>query len=114
MRTTKELLGARIREIRKGLKLSQEQLSEKVDVDPRYISRIELGKCYPSLEKLESIARALNVEMRELFEFMHMETTTATTTQDVEKLLEGIDDENQRQLVLRITKVVTRAVVSNI
>ena len=53
MRSTKELLGARIREVRKGAKLSQEQLAEKVDVDPRYISRIELGKCFPSLETLE-------------------------------------------------------------
>jgi transcriptional regulator with XRE-family HTH domain len=49
MRTTKECLGARIREIRKaeGNRFSQEQLAEKVDVDPRYISRIELGKCFP-------------------------------------------------------------------
>jgi len=44
MKSNKELLGARIRELRKGLKMSQEQLSELVDVDPRYISRIELGK----------------------------------------------------------------------
>jgi transcriptional regulator with XRE-family HTH domain len=113
MRPTKELLGARIREIRKGLQLSQEQLSEKVDVDPRYISRIELGKCYPSLETLESIARSLNVELRELFEFSHLETGI-TSTLIVDKLLTGLTDETQRQLVFRITKAVTRAVISNI
>ena len=71
MKSTKELLGGRIRELRKGLKMSQEQLSEKIDVDPRYISRIELGKCFPSLETLENIFRALNVEMRDLFDYGH-------------------------------------------
>ena len=60
MKNTKELLGGRIRELRKGLKMSQEQLSELIDVDPRYISRIERGNCFPSLETLENIARSLN------------------------------------------------------
>lgn len=72
MRNGKELLGARIREVRKGLKMSQEQLSEMVDVDPRYISRIERGNCFPSLDTLENIAQSLRVEMRELFDYGHL------------------------------------------
>ena len=112
MRTTKELLGARIREIRKGNQLSQEQLSEAVDVDPRYISRIELGKCFPSLEKLDAIAQALGVELRELFEFSHLIDTV--TTKELGTLLDDVDDENMRLLIFRITKAVKRAVTLNV
>lgn len=36
-----------------------------VDVDPRYISRIERGNCFPSLDTLENIAQSLCVEMRD-------------------------------------------------
>lgn len=113
MRTTKELLGARIREIRKGNKYSQEQLAEKVDVDPRYISRIELGKCFPSLETLEVIAQALCVELRELFDFNHL-ASDIVSIHEIEKLLDSIDDTEKQQLVLRITKAVTRAVRMNV
>jgi transcriptional regulator with XRE-family HTH domain len=38
MSETRVMLGKRIREIRKGCKLSQEQLSELVGVDFRYIT----------------------------------------------------------------------------
>ncbi|MFZ4856004.1 MAG: helix-turn-helix domain-containing protein [Desulfuromonadaceae bacterium] len=113
MKSTKELLGGRIRELRKGLKMSQEQLSELVDVDPRYISRIELGKCFPSLEKLESIAHALKAEMRELFDYEHHRDELEI--QDViSKILDGVEDRKQQQMILRITKAVTRSVVNDL
>lgn len=113
MKNTKELIGARIRELRKGLQLSQEQLSEKVDVDPRYISRIELGRCSPSLETLENIARALNVEMRELFDYRH-QNEKVDWQAEVEGLLNSASDDHQRRLILRIVRAVTRSVVNNI
>ena len=113
MKSTKELLGGRIRELRKGLKMSQEQLSEMIDVDPRYISRIELGKCFPSLEKLERIAEALNAEMRELFDYEHHREEL--DVQDViSKMLGAVEDKKQKQLILRITKAVTRSVVNDL
>ena len=44
MKTLKELLGSRIKEIRKLKRLSQEQLSERVGIDPKHLSRIEVGR----------------------------------------------------------------------
>jgi len=113
MKSTKELLGGRIRELRKGLKMSQEQLSEKIDVDPRYISRIELGKCFPSLETLENIARALKAEMKELFDYEH-HYEKLDYQDEISKMLGSVEDEKQRQLILRITKAVTRSVVNDL
>lgn len=101
MKSTKELLGGRIRELRKGLKMSQEQLSERIDVDPRYISRIELGKCFPSLEKLERMSHALNAEMRDLFDYDHHRDEL--NVQDVvSELLGAVKDKKQQQMILRI------------
>ena len=94
--------------------MSQEQLSEKIDVDPRYISRIELGKCFPSLETLENIARALDAEMRELFDYEHHHAEKLNCQDVISKMLGSVEDDKQRQLILRITKAVTRSVVNGL
>lgn len=106
MKTTKELLGARIKEVRKSRKISQEQLSEKVDVDPRYISRIEVGRSYPSLETLENIARALEVEVKELFDFSHQEARPDSIEQINTFLKEMTDDDLKK--ICRIVRVFVR------
>lgn len=113
MKNTKELLGGRIRELRKGLKMSQEQLSEKIDVDPRYISRIELGKCFPSLETLENISRALQVEMRDLFDYKHL-TESLNYEGEINSLIGLGESAQQKDLILRITRAVTRSVVNGV
>lgn len=113
MKSSKELLGERIRELRKGLKMSQEQLSELVDVDPRYISRIELGKCFPSLETLENIARALQVAMRELFDYEHL-GEGYSVSDNISGILDSVRDEQQRTMILKVVKAVKRAVLHDV
>jgi transcriptional regulator with XRE-family HTH domain len=71
MKTLKEQLGARIKEIRKAKGLSQEKLSEKIEIDPKHLSRIEVGRNFPSLDTLAKLAKALRVEIKEFFEFAH-------------------------------------------
>ncbi len=78
MESAKVLLGARIKELRKAKKLSQDQLSESIGIDPKHLSRIEVGKSYPYMETLESIAKSLDVEIKDLFEFRHLERDVAT------------------------------------
>lgn len=56
------IIGENIRKYRKLKNLSQEQLSELVDVTTDYISLIELSKRTPSLKKLYKIAEILEVE----------------------------------------------------
>lgn len=106
MKTTKQLLGARIKELRKFRGLSQEQLSEKVDIDPKYVSFIECGRSSPSLETMESIARSLEVEIKDLFEFAHLQAG-GVKVEEIEKLLEGADEEKKRT-ILKIIRAVVR------
>jgi transcriptional regulator with XRE-family HTH domain len=106
MKTTKELLGARIKELRKAKGLSQEELSEKVGIDSKHLSRIEVGKSYPSIDTLERIANALNVEIKDLFEFMH-QVRSKELTDNVSKLLKEADEDKAR-LILKIIRAVVR------
>lgn len=106
MKTTKELLGARIKELRRARGLSQDQLSEKVNIDPKHLSRIEVGKSYPSLNTLEKIAKALNVEIKDLFEYMH-EVKGKELTENITRLLKESDEEKLR-LILKITRAIVR------
>ena len=62
-------IGKFIATCRKNKKLTQEQLAEKVGIDPKSIRRIELGSNYPTPETLSAVASALNVEVYELFVF---------------------------------------------
>lgn len=64
-------MGKRLRELRKRKGLSQEKLSELIDVDPTTISNIENGKNYPSLNNLENILNALDSTFAEAFDFEH-------------------------------------------
>lgn len=102
MQTAKELLGMRIREVRKARQLSQEKLAEKVGVDPKQISRIEGGKSAPSLDTLAAIATHLQVEMKELFDFQHLVAGESMEDQAV-KLL-GLMDEKTKRLAVRLLR----------
>lgn len=65
----KKDLGKRIQIFRKQRRLTQESMSEVIGIDPKSLSEIERGNSYPSPETLTSIAKALNIELYELFVF---------------------------------------------
>ncbi|MEW6419864.1 MAG: helix-turn-helix transcriptional regulator [Nitrospirota bacterium] len=106
MKTTKESLGARIKELRKAKRLSQDQLSEKINIDPKHLSRIEVGKSYPSLDTLEKIAEALGVEIKDLFEFMH-HARSKEIGENISKLLKGVEEDKLR-LIFKVVKAIVR------
>ena len=68
----KQLLGKRIKELRKAANLTQEKLAELIDIETGSLSGIESGRHFPSLPTLEKIAINLNVELKALFEFKHL------------------------------------------
>lgn len=59
--------GLRVREIRKEKNLSQEELSFKADLHRTYIGMIERAEKNITLINIEKIAKALNVNLKELF-----------------------------------------------
>ena len=52
MSNQKELLGKRIKELRKQKGYTQDYLAEKLKIEPRQLSKLETGKHYPSFETI--------------------------------------------------------------
>ena len=65
--TTHKKLGQRIKELRKELNMTQEDLAFKVGVDRSYMGFIERGEKNPTLSRLVEIAKTLKVSLSELF-----------------------------------------------
>ena len=107
MKTKKELLGRRIKELRKLRKLSQEELSEQVNIDPKHLSRIEVGRGFPSLDTLKRLADVLNVDIKDLFEFSHKAQSQKELKETLSSLLKEADKERLR-LAVKIIKAVVR------
>ncbi len=61
--------GVRLREVRKEKGISQENLAFKADLELSQISRIERGIINTSLSQILTIAEALEIDVKELFEF---------------------------------------------
>lgn len=60
-------VGSRIKELRLGLKLTQEKLAFKAEVDKTYLNEVENGKRNISLINLEKIIKALEVSFEKFF-----------------------------------------------
>ena len=67
MTNLRQLVGSNIKIYRKARCLSQSKLAEYADTATNYISAIEAGRRFPSVEILEKIAAALTIDTPELF-----------------------------------------------
>ena len=67
MTNLKLLLAFNIKQHRTKLGFTQARLAEKADASTQYIAMIELGRKFPSLELLERIAAALDIDTLDLF-----------------------------------------------
>jgi transcriptional regulator with XRE-family HTH domain len=80
-----------MRHNRQLLGLSQAKLAEKIGTATNYISKIESEKQFPSVEMLEKIAVALNIDNAELFSTkLILANDTRGTDQDIPDELKKI------------------------
>lgn len=63
----KKKFGDKMRQIRKQVKISQEELAFRAKLHRTYISDVERGSRNISLENIEKIALALGVKSQDLF-----------------------------------------------
>ena len=64
---TKALFGSNLKRHRKVKKLSQEELSEKVGISVKHLSKIERGLTFISADLLEKLSNNLEVSIAQLF-----------------------------------------------
>jgi transcriptional regulator with XRE-family HTH domain len=99
-------LGARIKEERKVRGLTQEHLAEKVEITPRYLSRLEGGRQSPSIETLTKLAGIFEIELQELFDFRHIGTPKELRAR-LRKFMNELDEQKLR-LAVRLLKAVVQ------
>jgi transcriptional regulator with XRE-family HTH domain len=63
----KDVFGKNLKYYRKEKKLSQEQLSEKVDITVKHLSEIERGIVFASSSLIEKLAENLNIPIFAFF-----------------------------------------------
>lgn len=61
--------GAKLAYVRKSRKFSQIKLAELVDMNFNYIGQIERGEANITIRTMRVLADALDVELKELFDF---------------------------------------------
>jgi len=88
----KKLLGKRIKELRKNAGYTQEKLAELIDIETSSLSGIESGRHFPSLPTIERIANILNVEMKALFDFNHLQTIDIMKSKIIKNIDKLADD----------------------
>ena len=62
-------VGARIKELRHQLGISQEELADRANVHRTYIASLEVGKRNVSIVTLEKVVNALEVSLSKFFDF---------------------------------------------
>ena len=103
MSNQKELLGKRIKELRKQKGYTQDYLAEKLKIEPRQLSKLETGKHYPSFETIIALLETFDITFEELISFEHLNSAN-----DIRKTLlkdiENIDDSKIQNvyIILRV------------
>ena len=65
----KLLVGKRVKELRNELGISQEELADLAGLDRTYITSVECGRRNISIINIEKLAKALNVTVKDFFNF---------------------------------------------
>lgn len=63
----RQLVGENVRSLRRAKGWSQEELGEKAELSYKFLGEVERGAVNPSLDSLGKIAKALSIEVAELF-----------------------------------------------
>jgi len=93
-----QLLGNRVKSLRKAQRLSQEQLAERIDKSVDTISSLERGKIYPRFETALQIAETLDVELYELFQVYDMPVDDKRKTKLIQQIIDLLQDQPEEIL----------------
>ncbi|GHV27671.1 hypothetical protein AGMMS4952_09760 [Spirochaetia bacterium] len=96
-----ELLAYNLKEKRRNRGFSQAQLAEKVEVSTHHIGMIEIARDFPTLDLVERIARALEIEIYELF------VEPLSTHEELERLYQTVANDIERVVTEAVEKALS-------
>ena len=98
-------IGCRIKEIRKKTNLTQAELASLINVDLKYISRLETGSSTPSISVIAKISEVLKTDIAQFFMFNTKENREGILDSIIAKFKKA----NLRELmaILDVTSCIT-------
>ena len=103
------LIGSYIAQKRRALNLTQEQLSEKLGVSNKTISKWENGKCMPDYSVIQELCDELHVTLAELMEGKDSveESACAYDNEQILDLIRRMQElEHQRQVLFGVVLII--------
>ena len=91
----KKDFGKRLKELRQKRGLTQFQLAEKVEIDPKHLSHIETGRSFPKADLIEKFADVLSVEYNAFFNVQQLKSKEDIIS-EINFLLNNSNDEKLR------------------
>lgn len=102
VKETNKIIGQTFKKIRKSKKLTQEDIAEKSDITPEYLSKFENGKYNASIYNIILLCRAVDISpMRLLHHFFSSNDDCI-----IENLLDELKDLNldDQKIVLNLVR----------
>ena len=103
-----KIIGKRIQEFRKKRGMTQEELSEFIDISPHYLSALERGIYNIKLETLVKILNCLDCSADEVFCDV-VNKSFAFTTNRLSKKLEELSPEEQEKILAVVDTMIKNA-----
>ena len=98
-----KLFGSRVRAIRTAARITQKQIAERAQVNPKYLGELERGEKKPSFDALLALARVLGVPPAAFFQFDRKESDETALRKKIDSLLDGCAKHELNQ-IYRIAK----------
>ena len=95
----KKLFGKKIKNLRDENKMSQEDLSVKLEITQRQVSMIERGLSFPKLQTLNKLANIFKCNIQDLFDYSHLQSQEILKT-ELKKIIDDYNSEKIRTLYL--------------
>jgi len=105
MSDIRKRLGRRIRSLRIGRDLSQEELAEKAGLSAKYLGEVERGIGNISIERLSGLAAVLGIPLTDILETEH-ELSLEELLVEITRILPSLSLKDI-QIMYRMLKVLT-------
>ncbi len=99
------LLGNKIRQLRKSKGFTQEQLAEKAGIDDKHLSKIENGLHLPTYNTLQKLFKALDINYSDIkVSSNYIENNNSILLKSLE-ILNSAKDDKERTYYLEVLRI---------
>jgi len=99
-----EKLGKNIKRIRTTKSLTQSNLAEMADVSVSTIARLEIGQSFTTYQTIEKIAKALNIELEEIFDVSSINIKNTNQENFLKEISKILKTNKDYEFILKVAK----------